>query len=156
MFKKIIILAVIAFSVINFAGCSGGKALELDPQEAIATITNEITFNDTLMAVNEITVASFYPGLAEVADSFSIQISATAITTEEIAVVKVKEGSTAADVRARLEFRVSEQKFRYEAYLPEQLPKLENAVIEAKGDYVIMIICEDDTKAKSVISKLFK
>jgi len=156
MLKRFIIFTLMAALVVSCVGCTGSKPPEIDPQQAMDTILADIIFEDTLMDISGNAAANFYPGLSAVSESYAIRISATAITTEEVAVVKAREGSTAAEVKSVLELRVDEQKFRYESYLPGQLPKLENAVIEAKGDYVIMIICEDDTKAKSVISELFK
>ena len=156
MLRRFVVFTVIALSVISCVACSSGGAFLLDPQQALDTILAEVSFTDTLMEVNESTVTNFYPGLADITESYAIRISATAITTEEIAVVKAKEGSTAADVRAKLEARINEQKFRYESYLPEQLPKLENAVMEIKGDYVVLVVCDDEAKAKAVVARLLK
>ncbi|MDR0986313.1 MAG: DUF4358 domain-containing protein, partial [Ruminococcus sp.] len=40
-------------------------------------------------------------------------------------------------------------------YTPDEMYKLDSAVLEKKGNYVIFIVCADNAKAQAAYEKLF-
>lgn len=155
---KKLILSILAISVLTLAvsACSKPAGAELDKNAAAEKIMTDISFEDSLNQLDESNVSNYYTKLTDVSEDFTIYISGTGLTTEEIAIVKAKEPSLVNEVKAQLEKRVEDQKFRYESYLPQQVAKLDSAIIKTKGDWAIMVICEDSSKADSVINEILK
>lgn len=67
-----------------------------------------------------------------------------------------KEASDASDSKAKLETYLSELKTANESYDPEELGKIEDAVLEIDGKYAIMVISDDNDKAKETIDSFRK
>ena len=72
-------------------------------------------------------------------------------TAEEIAVIKVKSEDYVQAVKAAYETRIADQKTACESYLPDEMPKLEAAVIYEKGKYVVLCVSNDSDKALEII-----
>lgn len=77
-------------------------------------------------------------------------------TAEEIAVIRVKADASAAEVVDCFNARLEDQKTACTDYLPDEIPKLENAIVTDKGCYVILVVSVDSSKAQSVIDGLLE
>lgn len=77
-------------------------------------------------------------------------------TAEEIAVVKVKDQAYVETVKAAYETRIADQKVAFESYVPEEIPKLEDAVVYENGNVVILCVSCDSSKINTVIGDIFK
>lgn len=77
-------------------------------------------------------------------------------TAEEIAVIKVKSADHVSEVKESFAARVEDQKTACTDYLPDEIPKLEKAVIYENGNYIILCISVDSDKAKTVVEELFQ
>ena len=72
-------------------------------------------------------------------------------TAEEIAVIKVKSEEYVQAVKEAYETRIADQKTACESYLPDEMPKLEAAVIYENGKYVVLCVSNDSDKALEII-----
>ena len=75
---------------------------------------------------------------------------------DEVSVWRVKDEKDAKTVQEAAEKRVENQKASFQDYVPEEMPKLEKAVITVDGDTVILCVSGDPEKAKEVISSFEK
>ena len=50
---------------------------------------------------------------------------------------QVKESDQMTTVKSLINDRISDLKVRYEDYKPEEMPKIESAIIEEKGNYIL-------------------
>jgi len=57
-------------------------------------------------------------------------------------------------VKSLINDRISDLKVRYEDYKPEEMPKIESAIIEEKGNYIFLVISPDNEKAQEVLDQL--
>ena len=80
----------------------------------------------------------------------------TGATVEEICVVKTKSQDYVATVKEGFNTRIEEQKIANEDYLPDELPKLADAVIYDNGCYVVLTISADNAKVKELVPALFQ
>ena len=81
--------------------------------------------------------------------------AASAAVAEEILVVKLRDASSAAAVMDGIKDRKEIQIEDYADYVPEEVPKIENAVTVTSGDYVVFCVSGDSSAAASVINGLF-
>lgn len=77
-------------------------------------------------------------------------------TAEEIAVIKVKSADYVDAVKESFNTRVEDQKTACVDYLPDEMPKLESAVVYNNGCYVILCVSGDSAKVNTVIDGLFQ
>ena len=59
-------------------------------------------------------------------------------------------------VKTAYENRISSQKEACRDYLPDEMTKLDAAVIYTNGNYVVLCVSNDSAKAEQVIADLFK
>lgn len=168
--KKIIIGAMIILTVGVMSGC---KEENKDSTSTKTTSTVEeemstvVSFDINEMSDSLLANGSFKDKLAEVSNEIALSrlyvIDSAKVseaifytnsnaTAEEIAIIKVNDGETTADIISAYNKRIEEQKVACESYLPDEMPKLENAVVIEKGAYAILVISEDSSKATEIIN----
>ena len=67
------------------------------------------------------------------------------------AVIKVKSEDYVETVKAAYETRIADQKTACESYLPDEMPKLDAAVVYSNGNYVVLCVSNDSDKATEII-----
>lgn len=126
------------------SGCSSpaesDKAFDMDA--TVKEIFDAAGFTDELMEQDDTVIGNSYPTLdLSKVEKYSVYISATMSTPEEAAVFQAKSKGDLGDIRAAVEKRIADQKASYEDYRPEEMPKLENAVVVEKGTALIYVVC---------------
>lgn len=89
--------------------------------------------------------------------SFAVFKRATQNTyADEIAIIKVKDSNQVPQIINGIEGRVKDLKKQFEEYLPEEREKVDNYKIENKGDYILFVISNDNSKIISIFNSYFK
>lgn len=139
---------------INTVGAQADR--DVDVQMVADEILNGGDFKDKLEAVDvSIALTKLYNLDADQVDAAVFYENSNA-TAEEIVVIKVKSEDYVETVREAYEARISGQKDAYRDYLPDEIPKLENAVIYTNANCAVLCISNDSEKAQSLIENLFK
>lgn len=149
MKKLIAIFCVMTFI---FAGCGGRADETVVPADAANSIMNGVSFRDTLIEAKGDVARNWY-SLDDKVGEFTVYISGSGATAEEIAVIKTSDVKTA---KATVEKRVEDLKFNFENYVPAEMTKLADPVIVTRGDIVFLVICDDPSEAQTAIDNLFK
>lgn len=124
--------------------------------EIADAIKAEGEFKDDLMSLStDVALARLYSLDKESIEDAAFYTNSQA-SAEEIAVIKVKSEDYKAAVKASYEQRVADQKNACQDYLPDEISKLDSAVIYENGNYVILVVSEDNEKAQEIINGLFK
>ena len=71
---------------------------------------------------------------------------------DEIAMFQVKEEDQVAAVKALINDRITDLKVRYKDYKPEEMSKIDSAVIVDDGCYIFVVISPDNDKAKTIVN----
>ena len=151
--KKLIMVGLIGGAMIMSLGaCKKTENKEVDIATVSDGLLNEISYEDELSEVDYDLVYDM-EGI-EVSES-AVYVSSGA-TAEEIAAFKCKTEEDAKKVKEVLGNRVEEQKESFQNYVPEELEKLEKAVIVKEGKSVVLSISNDDQKAKEIIEEAVK
>ena len=162
--RKIAVLLSLLI-VLSLAAC--GKApVQTDAPSAEATVaaapqsadawldllSASLPFDDSMQSVPD-RAPSLYGILDE--DGYtggSALYISTMATPEEIAVFEVDPAFSAEALTELAEARIARQKESYASYAPEQVPKLDSAVIRTCGSFVIVCVCADNAKAETLLA----
>lgn len=120
-----------------------GATYEDDIQPLGETAEDAVEFVSVFYSVDQsmIEEAVFYSG--------------SGATPEEICVIKAAAGKV-GDIKSAMENRVATLKHDFTDYNPEQMPKIDKAIVYTYGDYAVLSISCDEVKAKQVIDNYFK
>ena len=75
----------------------------------------------------------------------------TGATAEIAAVISVRDKAGVPEVEAALKAWVESQIAAEEGYRPAEVPKLENAILETRGNSVLLVVAADREKAAAAI-----
>lgn len=114
-------------------------------------LKSDITFEDELVQFDNGKVEKILGISQDLFTNAKVYESSSGATPEAIDCIEAKDENAANEIKTALENRLSSQKTLFESYKPEQMPKLENAVIKVNGKYVVMVVSGDSDKANEII-----
>lgn len=85
---------------------------------------------------------AYYVIDTDLIDEFTIKTPAFNLSSNEIAIVKVKENKDIAEIEKSMEQRGADVQKMFEQYLPEPYKLAQNYKIATVGDYVLFVISE--------------
>lgn len=129
--------------------------IDVAAQTIVDTLQAEGDFSETLAAVdNNMALSRLY-----VLDSAKIEeacfYTSSGATAEEIVVIKVNDEAYMETVKGAFDARIADQTEAFKDYVPEEVPKLEDAVIYTNGCYAILCVSGDSSKIDSSIANIF-
>ena len=139
------------------AAASSAKSSQtavVDVTKVADRLLNEIKYDDKLAEAEKESLDVIYPGLPkDKIKAMKIYVSSSGGTSEEIAAFEANDEETAKEIETKLNERVETQKTSFKNYVPEELKRLENALVIRKGNYVYLSVSGDPDKAKSIIEE---
>ena len=146
-----VVLAVLTMSM-AFAGCSSEETY-ISFDEVYNQLTSSIDFSASKMQKQtEAALNNYYYIDPATLENYAIYMADYATgNADEIAMFQVKESDQMTTVKSLINDRISDLKVRYEDYKPEEMPKIESAIIEEKGNYIFLVISPDNEKAQEVL-----
>lgn len=156
MMKKWIVIALAAVCAFSMAAC-GGKSGGKEPAAAdvVQAVAQNLAFRDTMMTVDQDVFYNFYNiDESKVADA-SMYTSSSRATAEEVTVIRMKDAADIQLAQDAIAERVNDQKRSYENYMPDEMPKLENAAVYTHGSYAILVVADDVSGAEKVFEAQF-
>ena len=141
-------------AVISLIWMFGGNTVSnADPLEVAEAVVETIDMENMLEADNQL-IKRFY-GLDPASfDGCILYYPTTNMMAEEVLIVKLKDMSQQAQVRAAIEKRIETQKTTFEGYGVEQFELLtNNAVIEVRGNFILFIVNADSAEAQKAFLK---
>lgn len=133
------------------AGCS--KQLTLEPADALAQLKDEITFTDQMTDMDSESTCRFYDVDTGLVNDSSAYVGSGA-TAESMAVFEAVDADAAGSIADALQTFTDGWIDGYSDYKPEEVPKLESAVLEQNGVYVVFCVSADNTTAKTAVQDL--
>lgn len=124
--------------------------LEMDIGVLSDRLAAEITYDDTLGKIDDYVVNMLYG--CEGLTVSSTGYGASGGTSEAVAVFECENSEKADELKKILETYRKSMAEDFVRYTPGEVSKLENAVIEAKGKYVVFCVSSDSVKAKEIIN----
>ena len=171
MKKSVVVLLALALSVSMF-GCAKEEKQVYSVNENIADVQAEQAEAEEEVVINAKDIAdalaalSYDDNIAEVdldtakmflnLDGIDIVESyvyeSSGATAEEIVVLKCADAANASKSKDIFAQRIEEQTENFTDYVPEELPKLKDAVIAVNGEYAVLSVSKDASKAKEIVA----
>ena len=152
--KKLKSFAVIAAGVMAAAmltGCGGSATVDTDA--LVQSLLNDVSYTQELTQLTEEQVENYITMEDEVE---VVMYMGSGSTAEEFAVFTAKDADTALTMKANVEMFLDAQAASFEAYIPEEAKRVEDAVVVQNGNYVVFCVSDDAAKAESVIKEAFE
>ncbi len=149
-------LAGAALFTVVLTSCGKNETKELPAaNEVVATLQGQVTFTDEIIAKDMDETNTFYD-----IDSTLVKDSAALVgsgaTAEMLSVWKAQDEAGAETIAEALEQFNAGWKEAYADYKPEEVPKLETAVLRQDGNCVIYAVTADNEAAADAIDALFE
>ena len=136
--------------------CGGGQsaAKPYDPASTAKALLDSTAFSEPLEAMRlDLVCGPLYDIDADNVTDSAVYTSLTA-GAEEIAVLTLKDEDTAKTALEALKTRVSDQTEALKDYQPEEVAKLDKAIVEQKGNSVLLVVAADADAAQEVLNGL--
>lgn len=147
------IYAYIILAALLFSACAREDNVSIDPDALALELTTSVSFTDTLEELDEAAMRTTY----QLDDSISGSAYAgTGATSEEVAVLKATDSKTASTLLSQMQQRLDDRAQSYASYLPDEVYKIEHALLVQKGQYVILCVTDDVQTAQTVLDTYLK
>lgn len=158
--KKRMACVLAAAALMLSAGCAkqqpgaSGAPRAADVNAVADEIVKTVKFKDELSPVAQKTAVNLY-GL-DAADVAKARVyESTGATAEEVAAFEAKDDAATAKVEQAVQQRVEDQKSAFQDYQPKEMTKLKAPLMVRSGKYVVLVVADDTSAAKSVTDKYF-
>ena len=134
-----------ALLCLALTACGGGGAVgqtPYDPETAAQALLDSGAFSDALDTVDQDTAAALYGIDADTITGSAVYTSLSA-GAEEIAVLVLTDEDAAAAALDGLE-----------SYQPDEVSKLDSAIVEQRGNSVLLAVAADAEKARAALDGL--
>ena len=140
--KRILAVLLASLAVLSLAACGGQADSGKQPAAAdvVAAVAGGLELKDQMVTADETVFYGLYSSLdrEKVADA-SMYMSGTRST----AVIKAKDEADVQHVKDAIDVRIEDQKFSYEDYKPEEMTKINGALVLTHGNYVLLVMADD-------------
>lgn len=150
--KKLLPLALTLCLLL--ASCGGGSATAYDPDKATQAILDSGCFS---VELSELDAALQYDFEGYGLDTAALTASKTYAAsgfTEQVSVTVWKDDAAAKNALEFFQQYLLDQKDTYESYAPNEIPKLDSAVLVQRGSSVLLVVAADSGKAQAAADKL--
>ncbi len=164
--KKIFVMLLVAVMSVSVVACGGSGSgdgsensgsnqnseKEFNAEELAQSLVSEITYTGTMeqLPADEI---GWYVDMEEGVTGIMYMVSG--VSSEEVAVFTAPDETTAKAMVENIEELLADQEDQNAAYDAKVTQRIDNAVLEQKGNYVILCVSDDSAKAKELIKEAF-
>ncbi len=138
-----------AVAAVALAAC-GGKKADFVVDALGNDLATKITYKDSL-AQMDLDSAGMFLNLSGLDVVKASVYEGSGGTAEEIVVLECADEANAKKAEEVLKTRVSEQIESFTDYVPEELTKLNAAVIKVSGKYAVLSVSDTPDEAKKII-----
>lgn len=147
--------AVLAVCLL-LSGCSSTQtgARPFDPAADAQTLLDSGAFSEPLTEMEQDVVC----GTLYQIDSADVTASAVYTTptagAEELAIFTLTDADAAQSALSALQQRVEDQRAALESYQPDEVGKLDHAIVEQRGNSVLLMVPADADAARAAVDGL--
>lgn len=154
-FDKVMALALGLVMILGFSGCEKSKYISFD--DVHNDLIENVDFGDNMAEMSDKALENFYFVYdKDILEDYVIYMDSSNATPNEIALFRLKKESDVTTMETIVKNRINDLKVGFVDYNPDEMYKLENAVVKTKDNYVMMVISNDNKKAAEIINKYLK
>ena len=153
--KKSLCLLLSLVLLLGLCACGGKEAAkELEPVSLAESLLKGNVFSTKVEELPAAALSSFYQmNEADVADALLYHASGT--VKEQIVILKAADEAAAGNMVTTLKGLVNGWIEADRDYAPQELPKLEKAVLRQSGVWVVLVIANDPDTAAKIVGEYF-
>lgn len=134
------------------AGCGTGKSQNVDVEALEKSLLNDIVYEDTLSKLSDEDISNYI----DIPEGVTgVMYMGSGATAESVAIFTAPDKATADILEDNIEMYLRDQESAFEDYKPEEAKRIDNAVLEQEGKYVVLCVSGDSSKAEALIDKTF-
>lgn len=151
--KKLLSVFLSSVLILSLTACGEKAPAAFDPAKDTQALLDEAgVFAETLEPVDQATACALY-GIDEATVTGSAVYMANATSAEEVAIFTLADEDSVQAAAKQQGYRVDDRIEELTSYLPGEVPKLEGAIVETRGNSVLLLVCSDYDGAKKVLDK---
>ena len=152
MLKRIVCLLLAVVMALSMAACGGKKApekaKEYDGDALMQALLSKVQFADTMSSVGDFATLYF----PEVPSTATISMyTGSGYFADEVVLITMKSAEDLETVMASVEKHLDQMTAQFKNYIPEEVAKIDNAVIWQGGSHVIVCISGDYATAQNIL-----
>lgn len=153
--KKLLSFALVILSVFCLCACNKEEGKTPATADVAAIISDSVEFTE-LIALTDDNIGPRYYGIdLEAIEEYEVLVCSSGALADEVAVFKMKDKEDVEDMLDVVRERKQELYDRFVDYVPEEINKINNAVIGSKGNYVYFVVSSDNSAAKKAAEGCF-
>ena len=155
MKKTTCALLVLMAIICSFTACGNDTEKEVD----VLTVYNEVAAAVTVPDFIELTESDIADYVAvDMADlkQMKVQISAEAISADQIVICEAVDADAASRVEAAFTAYIDSVKNSFKNYLPSEYAKMEDTEVQRSGNYVYYAVSAESDTIEAIFDKYFK
>ena len=133
-------------------GCGGTSAGAASASAEAEKIVSELALGDKVSAVEDRIVKGLFFFDEGMVEEARVYVS----NDKKADIVGVFKTNNVGGTEEKINAYLATLKGQMESYAPDEVFKVDNAIIQSKGDMVYLVIADDIEKAGSVVSSLTK
>lgn len=141
--------------LIPLSGC-GTSSKQLDMDALSKDVIAKGSFNDELIQISDKVVADYYDLSFDGLEDYRVYVSSSSATASEYAIFKCADDSALKSAKAAVEARISDQIANYENYRPDEKFRLDNALIETNGNYLLFVVSDNNATIQELFNNALK
>ena len=113
-------------------------------------ITSQVALVQPMIAPDEF-ITNYYGIDLSSLEEYVFSMSETAISAETVVILKAREGTDLDTLKSALQLVIDQKKAEMENYLPEQFQIVDASSVRVKGNYVYLVISENEAAIVKII-----
>lgn len=155
--KKTIAVLWLAVCLLCFGGCGEKPAASLVDAETLRSqIQESQAFSEEMKTLSMTQLVRYLAIAEDAAMDAAMSIDASRSTPEAIVVLTASSADQVQSLEAAVKQYRDDILEQYRDYQPQEVPKLENAVIRAQGLQVVLAVGPDAAAAEKVLEDAWK
>ncbi len=138
------LLAALALSL---GGCSSAPE-DVDIDKLAAELAEKVSFTDELAQIDDGMIPMVYDGLTW---EDAVLYMGSGATAEEVALFAFTDAKAARMAVQEGKAHIESQKGAFENYVPEEVKRLEGAIVQQGGRYMAVVVTEDTDTADQIL-----
>ena len=145
--KKFLMVILAALMLLGVCAC-GSKTVDLDTQALADDLQKNLTFDAPLQATSAEELGYYFeiPQDTEICGYMS-----NGATAEEIVVACCADASAAQTLKDNISAYLQDQTAEMEKYMPEEVARLDGALLECSGNCVVLCVASDTQAASAIV-----
>ena len=155
MKKNIAVMLCCLMLFFVITGCaSSKKALDMDAFSK--EVLSKGSFGDELILLSDKVVADYYDLSFDGLEEYRVYVSSSSATASEFAVFKCDSDAALKSAKTAVEARISDQITNYENYRPDEKFRLDNALVETNGNYLLFVVSDNNAAIQNLFGNTLK